>query len=118
MRAEAASGRGRRADLRRSAGKSTSTSTPIKLSGFGLNLVDIEQTIANENVTLPAGNIKSGLIDYTVRVPGEYEDPEEAKDIVVKRNASGGAVYLRDVATVLGRLRGPDRLSGANGEQA
>lgn len=91
---------------------------PVKLSGFGLNLVDIEQTIANENVTLPAGNIKSGLIDYTVRVPGEYEDPEEAKDIVVKRNASGGAVYLRDVATVSDGFEDPTRLSGANGEQS
>lgn len=88
---------------------------PVKLSGYGLTLGEIEKVIANENLTLPAGNIKSGLIDYTVRVPGEYEDPEEARDIVVKRNAGGGAVYLRDVAEVNDGFQEPTRLSGANG---
>ena len=88
---------------------------PMKLSGYGLTLGEIEETIADENLTLPAGNIKSGLIDYTVRVPGEYEDPEEAKDIVVKRNEDGGAVYLRDVADVTDGFEEPTRLSGANG---
>ena len=91
---------------------------PMKLSGYGLTLGQIEQTIANENLTLPAGNIKSGIIDYTVRVPGEYEDPEEAKDIVVKRNEDGGAVYLRDVAEVSDGFEEPTRLSGANGRQS
>jgi len=91
---------------------------PLKLSGYGLTLGQIEETIANENLTLPAGNIKSGIIDYTVRVPGEYEDPDEAKDIVVKRNEYGGAVYLRDVAEVSDGFEEPTRLSGANGRQS
>jgi HAE1 family hydrophobic/amphiphilic exporter-1 len=89
---------------------------PVKLAGYGLTLAQIEQSIARENLTLPAGNIKSGLIDYTVRVPGEYEDPEQAKDIVLKRNESGGAIYLRDVATVSDAFEDPMRLSGANGK--
>ena len=45
---------------------------PVRLAGYGLNLEDIEATIANENLTLPAGTIKTGSIEYTVRVPGEY----------------------------------------------
>ncbi|RXM21988.1 CBS domain-containing protein, partial [Citrobacter sp. AAK_AS5] len=49
---------------------------PVKLSGYGLTLSQVETAIARENLTLPAGNIKNGLIDYTVRVPGEFEDPE------------------------------------------
>jgi HAE1 family hydrophobic/amphiphilic exporter-1 len=88
---------------------------PVKLAGYGLTLAQIEQTIARENITLPAGNIKNGLIDYTVRVPGEYEDPMDARDIVVKRNEGGGAIYLRDVATVSDGFEDPTRLSGANG---
>jgi HAE1 family hydrophobic/amphiphilic exporter-1 len=89
---------------------------PVKLAGYGLTLAQIEQTIGRENLTLPAGNIKNGLIDYTVRVPGEYEDPEQARDIVVKRNEGGGAIYLRDVATVTDGFEEPTRLSGANGK--
>lgn len=91
---------------------------PMKLSGYGLTLTDIETAIDKENLTLPAGSIKNGLIEYTVRVPGEFEDPEEARDIVVKRNASGGAIYLRDVAEVYDGFEEPTRLSGANGEQS
>ncbi|HRR35289.1 MAG TPA: efflux RND transporter permease subunit, partial [Kiritimatiellia bacterium] len=91
---------------------------PMKLAGYGLTLSEIEQTIARENLTLPAGTIKNGLIEYTVRVPGEFEDPEDARDIVVKRNADGGAIYLRDVADVYDGFEEPTRLSGANGEQS
>lgn len=88
---------------------------PVKMAGYGLTLGQIEQAIARENLTLPAGNIKSGLIDYTVRVPGEYVDPEEARDIVVKHNPDGRAVYLRDVAEVTDGFEEPTRLSGAEG---
>ena len=91
---------------------------PLKLSGYGLTLGQIEETIDNENLTLPAGNIKSGIIDYTVRVPGEYEEPDDVKDIVVKRNGGGGAVYLRDVAEVSDGFEEPTRLSGANGRDS
>ncbi|HOR97600.1 MAG TPA: efflux RND transporter permease subunit [Kiritimatiellia bacterium] len=91
---------------------------PMKLAGYNLTLAEIEETIARENLTLPAGSIKSGVIEYTVRVPGEFEDPEEARNIVVKRNASGGAIYLRDVADVYDGFEEPTRLSGADGKQS
>lgn len=91
---------------------------PLKLNGYGLTLTDIENAINRENLTLPAGSIKNGLIEYTVRVPGEFTDPEQARDIVVKRNAAGGAIYLRDVAEVKDNFEEPTRLSGANGAQS
>ncbi|MDD4019305.1 MAG: efflux RND transporter permease subunit, partial [Kiritimatiellae bacterium] len=91
---------------------------PVKLAGYGLNLEDIEATIANENLTLPAGTIKTGSIEYTVRVPGEYENPESVRDIVVKRNGGGAAIYLRDVAHVYDGFEEATRLSGANGRQS
>ncbi len=91
---------------------------PVRLAGYGLNLEDIEATIANENLTLPAGTIKTGSIEYTVRVPGEYEDPESVRDIVVKRNDDGAAIYLRDVAHVYDGFQEATRLSGANGRQS
>ncbi|MDD4102743.1 MAG: efflux RND transporter permease subunit, partial [Kiritimatiellae bacterium] len=91
---------------------------PVKLAGYGLNLEDIEATIANENLTLPAGTIKTGSIEYTVRVPGEYEDPDSVRDIVVKRNGGAAAIYLRDVAEVYDGFEEPTRLSGSNGRQS
>jgi multidrug efflux pump subunit AcrB len=72
---------------------------PARLTGFGLTLEQVAATLAQENVTLPAGNIKVGRMDYTIRVPGEYRTPAEVGDIVIR--AQGGAfVHLRDVAKV------------------
>lgn len=91
---------------------------PVKMAGYGLTLNQIEKAIARENLTLPAGSIKNDLIEYTVRVPGEFEDPEQARDIVVKRNENGDPVYLRDVASVTDGFEERTRISSANGQQS
>ena len=44
-----------------------------KLSGYGLTLKDIENAIDNENKTLPAGTLKLGIIEYTIRILGESD---------------------------------------------
>ena len=72
---------------------------PDKLSAYGLSLDQVAAAIARDNRTEPAGNIKVGTKDYTIRVPGEFAAPAEVGDVVVKR--SGDAlVRLSDVAVV------------------
>ncbi len=90
---------------------------PIKLAGYELTVSAVQRVIAAENLTLPAGSIKSGAVEFTVRVPGEYSDPEQIGNIVLKR--SGGAVvYLRDVATVSDGFTEQQRYSEVNGSDA
>ncbi len=72
---------------------------PDKLSAYGLSLEAIAAAINAENKTEPAGNIKIGSIDYTIRVPGEFENPDQIGDVIVKRDGSA-LVRLSDVATV------------------
>ena len=70
-----------------------------KLEGYGFSILDIQNILKAENVTQPAGNIKSGLTDYLLRVPGEFATPEEINLVILgKRN--GNLVYLKDVAKV------------------
>ncbi|MBR0458002.1 MAG: efflux RND transporter permease subunit [Victivallales bacterium] len=70
-----------------------------KLAGYGLTLRDIENAIASENRTLPAGNLKMGVIEYTIRILGEYNDPAQIQEIpLLQRN--GAIVRLKDVAEV------------------
>lgn len=72
---------------------------PDKLSAYELSLAEISEAIALDNRTEPAGNLKVGSMDYTIRVPGEFADPVEIGDVVVKR--SGDAlVRLSDVAVI------------------
>ena len=72
---------------------------PAKLSAYGLSLADISAAIHADNQTEPAGNIKVGSVNYTIRVPGEYSHPDQIGDVVVKRNGDA-IVRLSDVATV------------------
>ena len=70
-----------------------------KIEGYRLSLPMINQVLAAENLNLPAGNIKTGLNDYFVRVPGRYRTVEEIGDTIIG-SFNGKAVYLRDVADV------------------
>ena len=70
-----------------------------KLQGYGFSILDVQQILKDENVTQPAGNIKSGLTDYLLRIPGEFATPEEINAVILgKRN--GNLVYLKDVARI------------------
>ncbi len=72
---------------------------PYLMDARLVNFEDIENAIRAENVTSSAGNIKEGNIRRGIRVVGEFDDPAEMLDIVVK-NEDNNIVYLRDVAQV------------------
>ena len=90
---------------------------PARLAGYGLVFDEVAAALAQENVTLPAGNVKVGRIDYTIRVPGEFATAEEIGDIVV-RSAGGALVHLRDVAEVEDGFAEERRLSNVMGRRA
>ena len=77
----------------------------------------VAAALAEENVTLPAGNVKVGRIDYTIRVPGEFTAPGEIGDIVI-RSSGGALVRLRDVAEVEDGFAEETRLSNVMGRRA
>lgn len=70
-----------------------------KLQGYGFSILDIQNVLARENISLPAGNIKSGLTDYLLRVPGEFAEPAEINSVILGRR-NGSLVYLKDVARI------------------
>lgn len=72
---------------------------PAKLSAHGLSVAAIATAIDADNQTEPAGNVKIGTVDYTIRVPGEFATPEEIGLVVVKRDGDK-VVRISDVARV------------------
>lgn len=77
---------------------------PYKLEAYHLSIGRLAQILAAENFNLPAGDIKMGRLDFNLRVPGEFQSPEEIRNVVVTR-MNGHPVYLRDVAAVLDTLK-------------
>lgn len=72
---------------------------PYELEARMLNFSDLENAIKAENVTLSGGNILDDGIRRNIRVVGEFSDPRELENIIVKHE-KGNIVYLKDVAKI------------------
>ncbi len=71
----------------------------LKMEARQVSFTDIENAIAGENLTMSAGEIVGDNFRRAVRIIGEYEDPEDMKNVIVK-SEDLDPVYLRDIATV------------------
>jgi HAE1 family hydrophobic/amphiphilic exporter-1 len=70
-----------------------------KLEAIHIPIQKITEILAKENLTLPAGSLKLGKIEYTIRVPGEFENVNQINDVVIGIH-NGILVRLKDVARV------------------
>jgi HAE1 family hydrophobic/amphiphilic exporter-1 len=70
-----------------------------RLEGYGFSILDIQNTLSQENIAQPLGKLKSGLTDYLLRLPGEFASPEEINTLILSKR-DGKFVYLKDVAKV------------------
>ena len=70
-----------------------------KMEAMGVTFSDISGAISDENVTISGGNILSGDYRRTLRIAGEFTDPMQLEDVIVKTE-NNKIVYLRDVAGV------------------
>jgi len=90
---------------------------PEKLAYFDLGLVDVQDAIALQNLTIPGGKLGLGQYDYQVRVRGEIDQVDELLGFVLNP-AVTPPVHLRDVATVKLGVRDRETISRVNGRDA
>ncbi len=90
---------------------------PERLEFYGLALLDVQDAIVLQNMTIPGGKLALGQYDYQVRVPGEVESVAEILDFVVNVGIDP-PVYVRDVATVSFAVKDRDTISRINGKEA
>ena len=72
---------------------------PNKLDAYNLTLEEIGNKILAENKDISSGNVKMGLMDYAIRVEGEFEESDQIKNIVLGTQ-NNKTIYLHDVASV------------------
>jgi CzcA family heavy metal efflux pump len=72
---------------------------PDALRAQGLTPVDVNNTIANQALIIPAGTEKIGNTEYNVRLNGSPTTIEALNDLPI-RSRDGSVTYLRDVAFV------------------
>ena len=72
---------------------------PFLMSNLQVSFTNIENAVKAENISLSGGDMRLGDIRRTIRIIGEFNDPSEIENIIVK-SEKGNIVYLRDVGYV------------------
>ena len=89
---------------------------PGKLEAYGLSVETISSIIGAENKNVPGGTFDIGNSTYSLRVEGEFKDPQQMGDIVVGTR-NGASVYLREVATIVDNVEERAQKTFNNGGQ-
>ena len=72
---------------------------PIKLAANNLTIQEVEYSLKNENISLPAGTLEANNIDLTINIDKSYNNLEKLKQLPIKKSKDN-LVRLSDVANI------------------
>ena len=72
-----------------------------RLLQLGISIDEIEQAIALRNVRDSGGSIRSMVQERKVLTIGQFADPLDVADVIIRSREPGNAVMLRDVAKMV-----------------
>lgn len=88
---------------------------PRKMETYNISAEQLGAVLAAENINLPSGSVKLGMIDYPLRFTGEFTESDGINNVVIG-NFNGTPVFVRDVAQVKDTLREMTIEERINGE--
>ncbi len=71
----------------------------LKMQALQVSFQDVEMAIAQENLSMSAGEIVANDFRRSIRVIGEFEDAREMEEVIIK-SENMRPIYLKDFATV------------------
>jgi HAE1 family hydrophobic/amphiphilic exporter-1 len=90
---------------------------PLKLRALGLTAADVSRALGMQNANLPAGSVKQGGEQLTLRVRGRVGAPAELANLVV-REQEGRPIRVGDVARVEDGQEEGETIAISNGAPA
>ncbi|HEU4623082.1 MAG TPA: efflux RND transporter permease subunit, partial [Burkholderiaceae bacterium] len=97
---------------------------PDRLAQLQLSVADVAAAVNEQNAQFAAGKVGQSPTGgpqemvYTVTTQGRLSDPKEFEQIIIRSNADGSAVRLKDVARVELGSRDYDFIGRINGQPA
>lgn len=73
----------------------------VALAGRGIGIERLIAALRDANLDVTAGTVPEGKRDVSVRVTGQYENPEQIRQTVIAYASDRSPVYVRDVADVV-----------------
>lgn len=92
-----------------------------RLDAYNLSILQVTDAIRNENLNVPAGNIKQGRQDFSVRVVGEFKTAEEVANMRLhipdpQGLSPGWDIALGEIARVEDTVEDAKVISKLNGK--
>lgn len=79
---------------------------PDKMAELGITVADVSNAIREQNIQAPAGTVgampspQAQEFQYTGKVQGRLQLPEEFGNVIIKANENGSFVRLKDIARI------------------
>ena len=79
---------------------------PDRMRAYTLSVEEVMQALAEQSIIGRPGRLgqSSGIaaqsLEYVLTYKGRYNKPEEYENIIVRANANGESIHLKDIATV------------------
>jgi HAE1 family hydrophobic/amphiphilic exporter-1/multidrug efflux pump len=97
---------------------------PDRMSQLGVTTADLLRVLNEQNAQFAAGKVgqspngDSQELVYTITTRGRLADPREFEEIIVRSNADGSALRLKDVARVELASKDYDFIGRVNGKES
>lgn len=88
-----------------------------QISVMGLDINQINNRLAQNNVNLPGGNLREGQVEYLIRTLNEFATVDEIAALIVARHGNAD-VYLRDIAEVVRSHKDREIITRVNGRES
>ena len=94
---------------------------PIKMNTYEVSAEDVVQSLKEQNVEAAPGKEgessgkKEQSLQYVIKYSGKYNSKEQYENVVIKRNADGQILHLKDIAEIEFGSLDYDVLSKENG---
>lgn len=69
-----------------------------RLQDAGLSVPEVAAIIRRSAVSIPVGSIETGEREHPIRFVGELNGVDQLGSVIVRKDPTGGHVYLRDIA--------------------
>ncbi|MBQ0022656.1 MAG: efflux RND transporter permease subunit [Prevotellaceae bacterium] len=89
---------------------------PQRMEAYGISPAQVSAAISAENRNITNGTVDVGNQTFTVRVEGEFKDPQEMNNVIVGYR-NGANVLLKDVARIVDDLEERSQRTFTNGKQ-
>lgn len=70
---------------------------PERMAARNLTVLEVEQALRSQNVSIPSGIVEGRLNEFSVRTLGRLQSPEAYNQLVLKSTENGSQIRLEDI---------------------